>query len=251
MTGASISGLAAGTYTYNYTDALPAHAFSGSLPLLNQVLQWWQILIHVDMSCAGSNNGQALASVLSGGTTPYSYAWSGGQPNSPSVTGLSAGPISVTITDGSGCTATASGNITGPPTLTLSITKVDDSCYQANHGSATAIVGGGNGGYTYDWSNNIPGQTNYNLGAGTYTVTVTDSKGCTITGSTTIAQPASGLSNSITKQDVNCFGISSGSITTNVSGGTPTYTYTWSPGYRFRAAPTGLASGTYLLNGFR
>jgi hypothetical protein len=125
--------------------------------------------------------------------------------------------------------------------------KVDDSCYQANHGSATAIVGGGNGGYTYDWSNNIPGQTNYNLGAGTYTVTVTDSKGCTITGSTTIAQPASGLSNSITKQDVNCFGISSGSITTNVSGGTPTYTLLLGVLVVFGSAPTGLAAGTYYL----
>ncbi|MFN8316498.1 MAG: gliding motility-associated C-terminal domain-containing protein [Chitinophagales bacterium] len=247
MTGASISGLAAGTYTYNYTDALPAHAFSGSITITQPGAAMVADINTVDMSCAGSNNGQALASVFSGGTTPYSYAWSGGQPNSPSVTGLSTGPISVTITDGKGCTATASGNITGPPTLTLSITKVDDSCYQANHGSATAIVGGGNGGYTYDWSNNIPGQTNYNLGAGTYTLTVTDSKGCTITGSTTIAQPASGLSNSITKQDVNCFGNSTGSITTNVSGGTPTYTYTWNPATASGAAPTGLASGTYYL----
>jgi hypothetical protein len=247
MTGASISGLAAGTYTYNFTDALPAHAFSGSITITQPGAAMVADINTVNMSCAGSNNGQALASVVSGGSTPYTYAWSGGQPNSPSVTGLSAGPISVTITDGRGCTATASGNITGPPTLTLSITKVDDSCYQANLGSATAIVGGGNGGYTYDWSNNIPGQTNYNLGAGTYTVTVTDSKGCTITGSTTIAQPASGLSKTIVKQDVNCFGNSTGSITTTISGGTPTYTYTWSPGSVSGSAPTGLVAGTYYL----
>jgi hypothetical protein len=102
MTGASISGLAAGTYTYNYTDALPAHAFSGSITITQPGAAMVADINTVDMSCAGSNNGQALASVLSGGTTPYSYAWSGGQPNSPSVTGLSAGPISVTITDGFG-----------------------------------------------------------------------------------------------------------------------------------------------------
>src|SRR5260221_6512575 len=66
------------------------------------------------------------------------------------------------------------------------------------------------------------------LAAGSYTVTVTDAKGCTTTALATISEPAAALSASITSQtDVNCFGGLTGSATVAASNGTAPYTYLW------------------------
>jgi gliding motility-associated-like protein len=243
-TGPTISGLTAGTYTYNYSDATPSHAFSGSVTITQPAAPMVVSLATVNTSCSNTNDGQALASVNSGGTPPYNYNWSGGQPNNPVASPLAAGPVTVTVTDGNLCTATATGTITGPPTLNLNITSIDDSCYQSETGSATANVSGGNPPYTYYWSNISSAQTNLSLGAGTYTVTVTDNKGCTITGSATINQPTP-FTHTITSQNVNCFGGNTGSITVTPTGGTPAYTYTWNPGTASGNNPTGLSAGQY------
>src|SRR6185369_1635058 len=67
-----------------------------------------------DLSCYGSNDGSASV-IPSGGTLPYSYTWSNGPTGTAaSVSGLSAGPISVIITDANGCTANASTVINQP-----------------------------------------------------------------------------------------------------------------------------------------
>jgi molybdenum-dependent DNA-binding transcriptional regulator ModE len=244
--GSTITNLIAGTYTFNYTDQVPGHAFSGTVVITQPTSAMNIDLTAVDLSCSGTIDGQAIASVLSGGSPPYNYSWSGGQPNNAVASNLSAGIITVTITDGLGCTATATDIITGPPTLTLSTTVINDSCFNANKGSATAVVNGGNPPYTFYWSNISSAQTNLSLGAGTYTVTVTDDEGCTITGSATLNQP-SATNYSATSQNINCFGTNTGSINVNISGGTPAYTYTWNPGTLSGNNPTGLGAGTYLL----
>jgi len=244
--GPTATNLSAGTYTYTFSDAVPAHTFSGSVVITQPGAAMVADLTTVNISCNGSSDGQAIASVLSGGASPYTYAWSGGQPNNAVASNLSAGNITVTITDGLGCTATATDLVTGPPNLSLTISTVNDSCFNGNLGSATANVSGGNPPYTFYWSNISSAQTNLGLGAGTYTVTVTDDKGCTTTGSTTINQPAA-INYNATAQNVNCFGNSTGSITVNISGGTPGYTYTWSPNVLSGNNPSGLAAGTYFL----
>jgi len=243
--GPTITGLSAGTYSYNYSDG-GGNAFSGSVTVNAPAAPMVAELFTINMSCASSNDGQALASVTSGGVSPYHYAWSGGQPDDPLATGLSPGAISVTITDASGCTATASGTITGPPLLTLTITTVDDSCYRSKTGSATAVVSGGNPPYTYYWDNISTAATNLNLGAGTYTVTVTDDKGCTISGSAAINEPAQ-MVHTIIPSDIDCYGNNNGSIVVNVTGGTPAYNYLWSPASISGNNPTGLSAGQYKL----
>ena len=244
--GSTATNLSAGTYTYTFSDAIPAHTFTGTVIITQPGAAMVASLTTVDVSCAGSTNGQAIASVVSGGSPPFNYAWSGGQPNNAIASNLSVGNMTVTITDGLGCTATATGVISGPPTLTLSTTVINDSCFNANKGSATAVVSGGNPPYTFYWSNISSAQTNLSLGAGTYTVTVTDDEGCTITGSATLNQP-SATNYSATSQNINCFGTNTGSISVNISGGTPAYTYTWNPGTLSGNNPTGLGAGTYLL----
>lgn len=240
--GATITGLTAGNYTYNYSDG-NSQTFTGTVTVGGPAGPMIASLTTVNTSCAGTNDGQAIASVISGGTGPYTYNWSAGTPNGATSSGLGAGAVSVTVTGSNTCTATATGTITGPPTLTLSITAVNDSCYQSGTGSATANPAGGSPPYTYYWSNISSAQTNLGLSAATYTVTVTDDNGCTITGTTTINQPAP-FSHTLTSQNINCFGGNTGSITVTPSGGTGAYSYNWTPSGTGNN-PSGLTAGQY------
>jgi hypothetical protein len=86
------------------------------------------------------------------------------------------------------------------------------------------------------------------LAAGTYTVTVTDSKGCTTTASATVTQPALLVASATNTGNVNCFGGANGSASATASGGVAPYTYSWnSTPVQTTATATGLAAGTYTV----
>lgn len=244
-TGSPVTGLPAGTYTYTFTDNNPAHTFSGTVVITEPAVGMAASVSTIGISCAGSNDGQALASVTSGGVSPYNYNWGSGLPNSPSLTNRPPGAVNVTITDASGCTATASGNISGSPTLTSTFITVIDSCFHAGRGSASINVSGGTPPYAYQWSNLDTDTLNENIQEGTYTITVTDDKGCTITGSATVGGPTVGLNAAYSKQDVLCNGAATGSILLTTTGGTAPYTYTWNPNTLSGNNPTNLAAGIY------
>ena len=130
------------------------------------------------MRCGGKSTGTASASI-SGGVAPYSYLWSNGLGTNASVSNLSAGTYTVTVTDAAGCSKTKSVTITQNPGLILIVN-------QTGANSATANVSGGVSGYTYYW-NTIPAQTSLTatglITGSTYKLKVTDSKGCTQIGS--------------------------------------------------------------------
>ncbi|HRP39175.1 MAG TPA: gliding motility-associated C-terminal domain-containing protein [Chitinophagales bacterium] len=243
--GTTISNLAAGTYTYNYSDNL-GNIFSGSVTITQPSAAMSASLTSLDLSCAGKNDGSIIASVTSGGSPNYTYTWSGGLPGNPTQNNLAAGNYSVTITDSKNCTATASGSVSAPPPLVLNITNTVDSCFQAGKGTATANVTGGTTPYLYQWSNIASAQTNLDLDAGNYSVTVTDNKGCTTTGNTTIAQSPA-ITYTLTPQDINCTGAATGSIQVNVNGGVPTYSYTWNPSTANGNNPQNLTAGKYIV----
>lgn len=247
LNGVTVNGLTAGTYTYNYSDNNPLNTFSGTVTITQPGAAMQADIVTINMSCNNTSDGSAIASVLSGGNPNYSYSWSAaGQGNNAQANNLSSGPISVTITDSRGCTATASSNISPPPILTLNITSINDSCFQSNKGNATAIVSGGNGGYLYEWSNNDPGATSYNLGAGNYTVTSTDSKGCTVSGSVNITE-ASALNVIVNNTDVACYGETTASISLTPSGGTGTFSYSWNPSSLSGNNLTSIGAGNYYF----
>jgi gliding motility-associated-like protein len=243
--GATATGLAAGTYTYNYSDNVPGNSFSGTVTITQPGAAMVAQLATTGISCPGSNDGQALASVTSGGVPPYNYTWSGGHPNNPAANNLSPGSISVTITDANGCSATASGSISAVPSLTVNISTVIDSCYRSGKGSALATVNGGNPPYRYLWNDFSTDPDNTNLIAGNYTVTVTDYRNCTVAASATVTGPSSALTYTYTLQHVDCYGNNNGSFLVNVSGGTPGYSFVWNPGSVSGNNPTGLAAGIY------
>ena len=169
------------------------------------------------------NGGTAnVEASVNGGLPPYAYAWNN-QETTQALIGVAAGEYSYVVTDGNGCTETATITITEPAVLSVSINAGAINC---NGGTitATAIVEGGVSPYTYAWNSNEIAQT-IDATAGECSVIVTDNNGCTATAATTITEPVA-LSVSINAGTINC----NGGITTaeaNVIGGSEPYTYTW------------------------
>src|SRR5206468_5366504 len=128
------------------------------------------------VQCFGNATGSVDLTV-SGGTAPYTYAWSNGA-TTQDLTGLTAGTYNVTVTDANGCTATASATLIQPAAaLTASTTQVNVQCFGNATGSVDLTVSGGTAPYTYAWSNGATTQDLTRLTAGAYNVTVTDAKG--------------------------------------------------------------------------
>ncbi len=203
--------------------------------------------------CFGGNNG-AVDINVTGGITPYTYTWSNGS-TTQDLNNLVAGTYCATVSDASGCTATTCVTITQPTQIVATATTTSATCGQSN-GTATVNATGGTPGYTYQWANGATTQTISGLAAGSYCVTVTDTKGCTATACATVG--ASGnLSATTSTTPAQCFGTCNGTITVDVAGGVPSYTYTWtnSNGANGNGGPigaepftiTGLCASTYTV----
>lgn len=200
-----------------------------------------------NVSCNGGSNGILTVSA-SGGTAPYTYAWSPSGGTSATATGLSAGTYTVTVTDANGGKGSGTYTISQPTVLTATTSQTNVSCNGGGNGTATVTPSGGTTPYTYSWSSS--GGTNATatgLAVGTYTCTIKDANGCSTTKSVTITQPSSGITATTSKTDVSCNGGSNGTATVTPSGGTAPYTYSWSPSGGTAATATGLAAGTYTV----
>lgn len=242
-TAATATGLAPGNYTVTVTDLTSGCVTTQTVNVANSgnVSSTPQ---QVDNTCAASSNGSATINV-SGGTGPFTYAWTPNVSTGTTASNLAPGTYSVLVTDVNGCTTTQSFNITAPPALTASTTQTNVLCFGGNSGSAVVTVGGGAPGYTYLWSPPIStSDTVSAIGAGgPYVVTVTDANGCTITQSITITEPPQ-IAITATTTPVNCSIM--GTATASVTGGTGSYTYSWSSGGT-AATETGLNVGTYTV----
>jgi hypothetical protein len=130
----------------------------------------------------------------------------------------------------------------GNPAVTAAMSFTAPTCFGGTNGSATVAGGGGTGALTYSWApSGNTGTTESNLGAGTYSVTVTDAIGCTTVGTVTVTQPTA-VTATTTQTNVSCFGGSNGDAMVMPSGGTPGYTYLWSNGGT-TATVSGLTAG--------
>ena len=239
-TTASISGLAAGSYTVTVTDAnfctataTTAVGGSGSLTVSATGVQ----------SACGTNNGSATATVT-GGVAPFTYAWSNGG-NTATISNLGVGTYTVTVTDKNGCSGSTSVTSTAASPFALIITANNASCFGNTNGNATALVEGGTAPYSYAWSNGVNSAAITNLAAGTYTVTASDSRGCRVIQSVTITQPAR-LVATATGGNTSCGATNNGSASVSASGGTAPYTYLWSNGAT-TANISNLTVGTYTV----
>lgn len=175
--------------------------------------------------------------------TNYSYSWSNGATTN-SVSGLSVGTYEVTITNSAGCTATQSFTITQPAVLTATFTGTDTENATSNDGTATAAPSGGTAPYNYIWSNGATTATITGLAPGSYSVTITDAKGCVTTGSYAINVQGCILSAQANVSDAACYGVASGTITLDLSNVTGNADITWNTG---ATTPTleNVAAGSY------
>lgn len=200
----------------------------------------------VDPLCNGDMNGE-ITITASGGTPQYTYSWNDFSTDEDR-SGLMAGVYTVTVEDANGCTQTYDTTLVDPPVLGASIDSLEDaSCNGFSDGFLRAIGSGGTSPYTYAWQGGPNARSNPNLRAGTYTVTVEDANGCTISISGTVGEPAV-LVASASGTDASCAGIDDGTATASETGGTSPYTYNWNPpGSQTTKSINGLAGGTYTV----
>ena len=120
----------------------------------------------------------------------YSYLWSDGQTTS-TASNLTAGTYNVTITDQKGCFKDTSVTVLEPALVSVDTSFQDSvSCNGLFDGSASILGAGGNGIYSYLWSDGQTTATASNLTAGTYNVKITDKNGCFKDTSVTVLEPA-------------------------------------------------------------
>lgn len=196
--------------------------------------------------CPGSC--AAVTSGGTGGTAPYTYTWSNGattQNINPCP--LTTTTYTVTIKDSGGNTSTSTAIATINPAINVTVTSTNISCNGSTNGSVLANLTGGTSPFVYSWGNGQTSQTITGLASGNYTVTVTDSKGCTATSSSTVISPPP-LFGQFTKGSAGCNGCGCKEwIMLNAAGGTSPYSYTWPDGYINRYKNQ-LCPGTYSIN---
>ena len=225
------------------------------------------------IDCYGADDGLAAATAV-GGTLPYVFDWDNSQWVGDTINTLTPGLHTVVVTDAKGCTASDTVFTNEPTELVINI---DDTqtilpyCIGVNTASLSAVAHGGTPGYTYVWDDNInlPQTTttasalladNYNSSDSSYTITVTDDKGCTASVSTdtlrfylesmdanviSLYQYASG---GLDSNEISCFGYNDGGAQVTAFGGYGPYTYQWFGGSSATtAAIDNLYSGVYSV----
>lgn len=155
----------------------------GSDTVCNQVLYSTILTALVNsqnISCYGSMNGSA-SSQTSGGIAPYTYAWTGPNgftANTPSIENLASGVYTLVITDASNAEFTQNVIIEEPANIVSSSVSIVNDNNSRGQGSISLTVQGGTGALSYLWSNGATTSNLTELFAGSYTLTVTDEKGC-------------------------------------------------------------------------
>ncbi len=226
--GCTQDGLEAGEYFVTVTDG--AGCTEEFIFEIEEPDELEVNLTTTDASSPGASDGTATANVT-GGTPGYDYDWSNGA-NTQTITGLSPGSYSVTVTDDNNCETTESVMVSGGAcTLTVSPMLSAVACYGESTGMIGLAVMGGSAPLTYQWSNNTSDPNLVNVPAGVYGVTVTDTGGCSqaFTG-LNVTQPDSLDVTLVDLQSVACPGEATGSIAVAVSGGAQDYVLTWSTG---------------------
>jgi len=230
-TTTTISNLTPGNYGVTVTDATGCDATS-SIAVSNSGSAI-SLAVSTNNAACGLQTGSATVTATNG-SAPYTYAWSTGG-TTATINNLGAGTYFVTVTDNVGCTATSSGTVqdTGV-SFAATLSGTNESC-TGNDGTVTATVSGTTSTLTYAWSNGATGAVNTGLTAGTYTVTITDNIGCSISDSFTILQDTDcGCINPVLDivnlTDESCAN-NDGVATILMVGNESDFTYSWLPNF--------------------
>ncbi|CAM3947103.1 Ig-like domain-containing protein [Flavobacterium sinopsychrotolerans] len=226
-TNQNLRNLLAGAYDLTVTDN------SGCFKKLSTTItQPDEIIITATTTpiiCYGGNDA-SIKILISGGIAPYTINWSnlgGGdlQDN------LSAGDYLVTVTDDNDCIKTLNVNIPEAPIFTVNPVVKNISCFGMNDGSINLNIIGGIVPVKLVWDDSaVAGNVRNNLRPGTYTVTISDGKPCTISRTFIILEPQKLVISANVTDAFDCDDANSGAINLLVAGGTTPFTYSWSNG---------------------
>lgn len=236
-----LTGLEAGDYTVTITDA------NGCTYVETFTVGTNSAVTITGVASAADCNGEASGDVnitVSGGSGSYSYQWSNGTMNQDLVN-VAAGTYTVTVNDANECDAVATFVVTQPDEIDLAITAPNITCGGTETGNITVFPSGGTAPFTYLWSNGDVGMTITNVGAGSYTVTVTDANGCTDVTNGIVLGEIPQLTCDVVVNQQPTTG-NNGSISVEVDGGTIPYTYVWDDNST-NPNRNGLPTGTYSV----
>ncbi|NVJ45920.1 MAG: gliding motility-associated C-terminal domain-containing protein, partial [Cytophagia bacterium] len=205
-----------------------------------------QLSDYSDLMCYGDNSGFIKANPQ-GGVAPYTYLWSNGA-RTNSISSLTAGNYTVTVTDANGCVVQAQATI-NQPTKPITITaqgKLNLSCMGDNDGRIVIDVEGGTGLYQFVWSTGETTSSIDNLGVGDYTVRVKDENGCVEERIFSIKEPEELTIDNVFVNESQCYDDRNGSIELSIKGGVEPYSYQWSTGATTKNI-LGISSGDYSV----
>lgn len=236
-----------GMYTVLVTNSAGCSSSSPTFTL-TEASSFIVAITTTDAGCGVSDGSASLT--VNGGTTGYSFAWNNSAPsNVPNVANLSAGIYTVDVIDNAtGCVQVESFQIenAGAPTID-SAAIVQATCTNGGVGSASIYVSGGSGNYTFNWG---PGFSNTssqsNLNPGTYIVEVTDAALCQATFSFTINNSAPPSVDTAIVTNATCLGVNNGAVNLQVSGGSGSYSFSWSNGNSSQNL-FNIAAGSYTV----
>lgn len=233
-TGQTLTTSGAGTYAVTVTDA---NGCDASSTIVVTAATPPAVDLGADtMACAGFT--------LDAGSGYVSYLWNDAS-TGQTLNASAAGTYAVTVVDANACEGTDDIVISlSDLGLTLSYSGIP--CMGDTTGSVSADAIGGTQPYTYLWSNNQTTNPISGLGAGTYSVTVTDNMACTVEASTTLNEPATLLQTGHSSTDATCSTCPDGSATVSATGGGAPYGYFWENG-NDTDSRNDLLPGTYTV----
>ncbi len=218
------TGLSGGSYYVTVSDWKGCEITDSAV--INEPPTFISDITISDVTCNGDADGE-LTITAQGGNGYYSYAWSTGDTINH-LDELNAGTYYVTVIDSLACEIYDTAQVVEPDLLESAIAKTDITCFGDDNGTAIVTAYGGNGNYTYNWSNGETTDSVSGLAAGNYEVTVTDFKNCLTTNAVEITQPEE-LIVSEAIENITCFGYDNGKIVLTPQGGTTPYQYEWNP----------------------
>ena len=141
-----------------------------------------------EVSCNGAADGN-IDMTTTGGTLPFVFEWSNGA-TTEDISSLNAGIYIVTVVDADQDTVRDTITISEPAALSAAFTTVSDVlCNGGSTGAVDMTPGGGTGVFTYSWSSGATTEDVSGLTASTYTITVTDNNGCSVTETVPVGEP--------------------------------------------------------------
>jgi hypothetical protein len=239
LTTPQINGLVQGTYGVVVTDSQGCQA--NTTVYVPQSVTIGANVTPTAATCL-QNNGGAIT-FGSGGTPPYSYAYSNGQ-TTQTANGLLAGSYQVTVTDANNCISSLTYfNINASTPINVTYTASPSSCTSPT-GSATLTITGGQAPYAINWNCSPPqtGPVLANVPQGIYNFNATDANGCVRAGLVSVGN-ISNMNAGITIVPAAC-PANNGAVSLSAYSNNPPISYVWSTGAT-TAVISSLAPGSY------